>query len=45
MIPIPKGKPPSALPWIGPREAVMKVNDDMIEKFGLAKSAKRKAGV
>jgi ABC-type uncharacterized transport system substrate-binding protein len=40
MIPMLKGMPPSALPWIGPREAVMKVNDGMIEKFGLAKSAK-----
>lgn len=40
MIPMLKGTPPSALAWIGPREAAMKVNDDMIAKFGLSRSTK-----
>ncbi|AON56806.1 ABC transporter substrate-binding protein [Herbaspirillum seropedicae] len=35
MVPMLKGKKPSELPWIGPTEAVMKINDDAAREFRL----------
>ncbi len=40
MVPMLKGNKPSGLPWISPKEAVMKVNDAAAKGFGLAASAK-----
>ncbi len=36
MVPMLKGSSPSALPWIGPKEAVIKVNETVLEGFGLS---------
>lgn len=40
MVPMLRGQKPSALPWIGPKDAVMKVNDEVAKRFGLDSSAK-----
>ena len=40
MVPMLKGSPPSKLPWLGPEKAVMKVNADVAQRFGLAPVAK-----
>jgi putative tryptophan/tyrosine transport system substrate-binding protein len=40
MVPMLKGTSPSALPWVGPKEAAMTVNQTVLGGFGLSMPAK-----
>ncbi len=41
MVPMLKGTRPSELPWIGPKEAEMTINDGVAKSFGLATRSKQ----
>ncbi|MEQ6436357.1 ABC transporter substrate-binding protein [Comamonas sp. w2-DMI] len=36
MVPMLKGKTPSELPWIGPKQAAMKINNDVAKEFNIS---------
>jgi putative ABC transport system substrate-binding protein len=44
MVPMLEGTPPDDLPWIGPDEVTMKVNDEVAARFDLAGASQEDAG-